>query len=205
LLRFKVASFLICLLSFSLIVKSDENSSEFIISYVEHESIIEYYVPILDEAYRSIGIIPKFVLINDKRALKLLDKGLIDADTAKTTEILADYPNIIKIPTPISKIEVILICHGNITCNLSVLDEAQKVLGVIGAKEFYSNLLHDSRVNVIEVSSFDVLLKLFKQKKLDFIFMVFDDHNKTIDTAFKNQYSVEKKTGYHLVNKNIGH
>lgn len=200
-LKFILASFFISILSCSLIAQEYKNSSEFVISYVEHESIIKYYVPILEAAYRSIGIEPKFVLINDKRALMLLNKGIIDADTAKTTEILADYPNIIKVPTPISKIALMLICQKELLCDLSVLNDSQRILGVIGAKEFYRDLLRDSAINIFEVNSFQVLLKLLKQKKVDYIFMIFDDHNKATSLTFDNKYLIEEKIGYHLVGK----
>jgi hypothetical protein len=201
LLPLTLFSIFICLFSSYLVAQEKDTNNEYVISYVEHESIINYYVPILDIAYRSIGIKPKFVLINDKRSLMLLNKGEIDADTAKTTETLADHPNIIKVPTPISKIEIMLVCQVGLLCNLSVLDNPKRILGAIGAKEFYHYLLHDSKISTIEVNSFDVLLKLFKQNKVDYIFMVFDDHNQDSSAAFGNKYLIEEKIGYHLVNE----
>jgi len=196
---------LITVFFFSKLTFSFEGSAEgdgrFIISYVEHESIINYYVPLLDAAYQSIGIKPEFVLINDKRALKLLNLGKLDADTAKTTEVLGDYPDIIKVPTPISKIEVLLICQEELFCDLSLLYQPKKTLGVIGAKEFYAELLKENKSAIVEVSSFNILLKLFKQRKVDFVFMVFDEYSKETKNSFKNSMVVQEKIGYHLLNK----
>lgn len=177
------------------------NGDKFIISYVEHESIIKYYVPLLDAAYRSIGIEPEFVLISDKRALKLLDSGEIDADTAKTAEILEDYPNIITLPTAISKIEVTLICQQGLLCDLSVLSDNKKILGVIGAKTFYSNLLKGSQINITEFTSFEVLLKIFEQKKVDYIFSVFDEYSKMTQIRYPNRFVIQEKVGFHLLNE----
>ena len=200
----KVISIIIAFL-FSNIAFSLEGSSEgdgrFVISYVDHESIINYYVPLLDAAYQSIGITPEFVLINDKSALKLLNSGKLDADTAKTSEVLGDYPDIIKVPTPISKIQVLLICQEELFCDLSLLYQAKKTLGVIGAKEFYAELLQENKSAIVEVNSFNVLLKLFKQRKVDFVFMVFDEYSKETKNSFKNSMVVQEKIGYHLLNK----
>lgn len=177
------------------------NDDKFVISYVDHESIIKYYVPLLDAAYRSIGIKPEFVLINDKRALKLLNNGDIDADTAKTSETLDNYPNIITLPTAISKIEVTLICQQSLVCDLSILGDKRKILGVIGAKDYYSNLLVGSNINIAEFTSFDVLLKVFEQKKVDYIFSVFDEYSKVTQARYPNRFIIEEKIGFHLLNE----
>lgn len=181
--------------------EENENAEKFIISYVEHESIINYYVPLLDSAYRSIGIIPEFVKINDKRALKLLDQGKIDADTAKSDEMFDVYQNIIKVPTPISKIEVMLICQEQLLCDLTALNYSNKMLGLIGEDEFYSNLLVDKKIRITEVISFKVLVEMFKQKRVDYIFMVFDQKNNKAKSSYSNKYLIEEKIGYHILNK----
>jgi len=199
--KLSLKHFLIAIILLPTLASSTEANNNYVISYVEHESIIKYYVPLLKKAYRSIGIVPEFVLINDKRALKLLNNGHIDADTAKTTEILGDYPNIIKVPTPISKIRVVLVCQENLTCDLSALANSRKILGVIGAKEFYSNLLKDSKIKVVELNSFNVILKMFQQNKVDYIFMVFDDYSKPTEVNFTNRFLIEEKIGYHLLHK----
>ena len=198
---FSLTSAFLCFFLFAPTVRTADLNKEFIISYVEHESIINYYVPLLDAAYKAIGITPVFVLINDKRALMLLNKGEIDADTAKTTEMLGAYPDIIRIPTPISKIEVFLVCQLHKKCDLSVLKDSRNILGVIGAMEFYSNLLTDANIKIVELSSFAVLLEMFKQKKLDYVLMVFDDHSRATKDTFDNKYLIEEKIGYHLINK----
>lgn len=185
----------------ALISNAFAKDKKFVISYVEHESIIKYYVPLLDAAYRSIGIEPDFVLINDKRALKLLDKGEIDADTAKTSETLNNYSNIVKLPTAIGKIETTLICQENIICDLSILNDNRKILGVIGAKEFYGDLLKGSNISLVEFTSFEVLFKVFEQKKVDYAFTVFDEYNKISQVRYPNSFIIEEKIGFHLLNE----
>lgn len=192
---------ILCLLSTIKVAIGNEVKEKFTISYVEHASIINYYVPLLDAAYRSIGIEPEFVQINDKRALKLLNQGKIDADTAKSGEVFVLYPNIIKVPTPISKIQVMLICQLEMPCDLSVLQSPNKMLGLIAGDEFYSNLLAYSKISLTEVTSFKILIEMFKQKRVDYIFMVFDERDVKAKSAFDNKYLIEEKIGFHIMNK----
>lgn len=179
--------------------KADEN--EFVISYVEHEGIIKYYVPLLKHAYKKIGIEPTFSLINDQRALRLLDNGIIDADTAKSLETIDNYESIVYLPTPISRIEVFFICQQAVPCDRSILKNADLSLAVIGANEFYAELLQDSKINLIELTSFQVLFKVFEQKKVDAAIVVFDAYTKTKLKKYRNHYKVQEKLGYHLINK----
>ncbi len=177
------------------------DDKKFIISYVEHDSIISYYVPLLKAAYKKIGISPEFIMVNDQRALKLLNKGLIDAETAKTDEALKDHTNILKIPTPISKIEIMLICQVELTCNLKALENPRKVLGVIGAMMFYQKLLLIADIKIVELSSFATLTQMFNQNKLDYMIMVFDSKDIPAKNSFNNKYLIGTKLGYHLLHK----
>jgi hypothetical protein len=193
--------FTLCFLSLCKQAIGGEVKEPFIISYVEHDSIINFYVPLLDKAYRSIGIKPKFVKINDKRALKLLNHGEIDADTAKSGEVFPLYRNIIRVPTPISKIEVMLICQLELVCDLTVLKSSDKMLGLVAKDEFYSNLLINSTIQISEVSSFKKLSAMFKQKRVDYIFMVFDEKDIDAKNAHQNKYLIEEKIGFHILHK----
>ncbi|WP_105168235.1 hypothetical protein [Pseudoalteromonas sp. T1lg23B] len=173
----------------------------FVISYVEHKGIIKYYVPLLNSAYQKLGIEPKFELINDKRALKLLNEGMIDADTAKSLEFINHYQNIVVVPTPISQIDVVLLCQKTLLCDLSVLKNANRSLGIIAADEFYAQLLAGSEINIIELTSFETLLKIFDQNKVDYAIAVFDDYTKSTKFKYHNRFLIQQKIGYHLLNK----
>lgn len=189
---------LLMVLSFTSQAAADE---EFVISYVEHEGIIKYYVPLLKHAYKKIGIEPTFSLINDQRALRLLDNGIIDADTAKSLETIDNYESIVYLPTPISRIEVYFICQRAVHCDRSILQNGDMSLAVIGANEFYAELLEGANINLIELTSFQVLFKVFEQKKVDAAIVVLDAYTKTKLKRYKNHYKIQEKLGYHLINK----
>ncbi len=190
--------FLITVTTVSPVKASDD---EFVISYVEHEGIIKYYVPLLKHAYKKIGIEPTFSLINDQRALRLLDNGVIDADTAKSLETIDNYDSIVYLPTPISRIEVYFICQQKLQCDRSILNNSELSLAVIGANEFYAELLANSRINQVELTSFQVLFKVFEQNKVDAAIVVLDAYTKAKLQRYTNHYKVQEKLGYHLINK----
>ncbi len=197
--------FVASLLGFAITKDSHAQSDEFIVSYVEHEGIIHYYMPLLKKAYQRIGIDVKFVLINDQRALKLLNSGQIDADTAKSLETVHTYESIVYIPKPISKIEVFFLCQQTIQCDKSVLKDKKKILGVIGANEFYRELLSDSTIKQVELTSFETLFKMFDQKKVDVAIVVLDAYSLPKLAKYPNHYKIEEKLGYHLLNKKHAH
>ena len=197
--------FITSLFGFSIAQDSYAQSDEYVISYVEHEGIINYYMPLLKKAYQKIGINPTFVLINDQRALKLLNMGKIDADTAKSLETIDTYDNIFYLPTPISKIEVFFICQQNIKCDKSILNDKNKILGVIGANEFYRQLLSTSSIKQVELTSFETLFKIFNQQKVDVAIVVLDAYSLPKLKKYPNHYKLAEKLGYHLLNKKHQH
>lgn len=158
-------------------------------------------MPLLKKAYQNIGINPTFVLVNDQRALKLLNSGQIDADTAKSLETIPTYNNIVYLPTPVSKIEVFFICQQAIKCDKSVLNDSNKILGVIGANEFYRELLSSSSIKKVELTSFETLFKMFDQRKVDVAIIVLDAYTLPKLEKYPNRSKIEEKLGYHLLNR----
>lgn len=158
-------------------------------------------MPLLKKAYQNIGINPTFVLVNDQRALKLLNSGQIDADTAKSLETIPTYNNIVYLPTPISKIEVFFICQQAIKCDKSVLNDKKLILGVIGANEFYRELLVASSIKKVGLTSFETLFKMFDQRKVDVAIIVLDAYTLPKLEKYPNHSKIEEKLGYHLLNR----
>jgi hypothetical protein len=180
---------------------SQDKNEPYIISYVEHDGIINYYVPLLKKAYKKLGITPEFSQINDQRALRLLNDGVIDADTAKSLESIDIYDAITYLPTPISRIEVFLICQKNEVCDLSLLANPEKSMALIGANEFYSELLTDSEIKQVELVSFDTLFKIFDQGKVDAAIIVLDAYTKPKLLKYTNHFLIQEKLGFHLINQ----
>lgn len=178
---------------------AQQKSDSFVISYMEHEGLVKYYVPVIREAYRRIGIEAKFELINDKRALLLLNDGLIDADAAKTLETIDQYPKFRPLATPLSKIEVHLVCQPYLDCNKEVLENANLSLGIVAAGEFYDELLGNAVIKIVDLTSFDILAKIFEQQKVDAMVVVVDDFSQRYLSGFLNHVKVQEKLGYHLI------
>ncbi|WP_206484112.1 hypothetical protein [Thalassotalea sp. G2M2-11] len=176
-------------------------NEEFLISFVDHSGLINYYVPILNKAYQKIGISPTFIMINDQRALRLLNNAQIDADTAKVIDNLEHYPNITYLPTPISKVEMILICQAEISCTPAIFNQANKSLAVIGADEFYQEQLSNASIKLVELTSFEILYKMFDQQKVDVAIIVLDTYSKARLNRYPNHYKLFEKLGFHLLHK----
>lgn len=192
---------LVLILTFAGNIQAKTKASKYVVSYSDHKSIIKRYVPALEQAYKDIGINAEFVLVNDRRSLRLLQKGRIDADAVKTLEILNKKSNFIPLPTPISKIEVMLLCRPEIECHLGLLQNHKKTLGVVAAKEFYQELLAEAKINIRELSSFHAMRQMFRQNRLDAMISVFDPAVEDPRLTYANYVKIKEKLGHHLVHK----
>lgn len=170
------------------------------ISYVPHVAIEKHYLAIIKKAYAQIGLYPDFIPINDKRSLLLLNDGEIDGDVARSEDIIDKHSMLIKVPPSLGRIEVSLLCQLELDCSPDVFQNDRLILGVIARDEYYDRLLADSKLNVVEVGTYERLDAMFKQKRLDAIIMVFD-LNTSDPTSYANRYSLESKQGYHLIHK----
>jgi len=176
-------------------------SKTFVVSYVDHEGIKKHYVPLVAAAYRQIGIQTTFKQVNDQRALWLLNKGKLDAETVKTTESIEKYNDILVVPTSISTIEVLLVCQPNVHCSPEIFTDANKTIGVVAAVEFYDKQLSGATVNIKSVTSFEQLHNLHYFSRVDAIITVLDKYSKEEFGALDNFYKLEEKVGFHLIHK----
>ena len=61
---------------------------------------------VLREAGRRAGVGFEFVPVPLPRAIESANDGDLDGDTHRIADVLAQYPNLLKIPTPINRIDV---------------------------------------------------------------------------------------------------
>ena len=194
---------LLFLLSLSLNLQASDKIDA--ISYVPHPAIEQHYVKIIQNAYAKIELYPEFIAINDKRSLKLVNEGSLDGDVARMEDVLAAYPNLVKVPPALGQIDVQLVCQSDIPCNVSLFESKTHILGVVAKFEYYKNLLLEKPIQVIEVGNYERLKTMFQQKKLDAIIMVYDRNSAQNNHSFSNTYLIEKKYGYHLLHKKHSH
>ena len=194
---------LACFVSISCLAHNSDKIE--LISYVEHQAVIEHYLPIVKEAYQGIGLEPKFIAISDKRSLRLLESGQIDADVTRIEDVINSHSSFIKVPPKLGDVSIYLACQPSIECNLSILNNNTKHLGVVGKVEYFDSILANKNIQIFEAPNFNKLIQLFRQKKLDSALVIIDDNTFNESELFANRILISRKAGYHLIHKRYQH
>ena len=78
-------------------------NSDFVVGYANHPRVISYYKPLIERAYRDIGIKVKFEQVGGERGLRLLNEGMTDADVIRYSVVAEPNTNIVVVPPALSK------------------------------------------------------------------------------------------------------
>lgn len=70
------------------------------------------FFAIVEEAYRRLGIAVEAEPLPAERALRAADSGLTDGDTIRVEGIDALYPNLVRVPEPVSHVDVLAFTTG---------------------------------------------------------------------------------------------
>lgn len=91
----------------ALLFQSPAHCSEpFKISQIADDTGTLHYFPILEEAYKRLGIEIVAVPLPAERALRVADSGLTDGETVRIEGLEALYPNLVRVPEPVASVKV---------------------------------------------------------------------------------------------------
>jgi len=117
-----------------LIITSVKNSygeeRAYTIGYINHPRIHTYYKPLIEEAYRRIGITPTFIEVGGERGLRLLNDGFLDADIIRFESVTRPFSNVLPIYPPLANGRVSLYCASDVPCNLGILRDPSLTIAV---------------------------------------------------------------------------
>ena len=79
-----------------------DSSIHIVISAIENEQTHARAKEVLLEAYRRIGVQAQFMDLPAQRALIWADEGITEGDAARIKGVENNYPNLIRVPTPVT-------------------------------------------------------------------------------------------------------
>lgn len=120
---------------------------------------------VLTEAYRRIGIEISFKTLPPLRALKLSNTGKLDGEMHRVTDIEKTHPNLIKIPVPINKIEVIAFTIKEDITIQNTNDLKPYTIGIRHGIKFSKDITHGLKVH--EVNKTDQLFRMLGLWRID--------------------------------------
>lgn len=126
---------LLLLLAFSL----QANTQEYVINVVEafdNQSDRQRLEVLFSHIYRPLGISPYFVYYPSLRGLNLANKGDIDAEAFRIAEVAEQYPNLLKIPEPMTRVTSGFFCSSKAHCQINTQSVIAMRSGFLGGASF---------------------------------------------------------------------
>lgn len=192
----------------SAVKSSDGNAnSDFVVGYVNHPRVISYYKPLIERAYRDIGIEVKFEQVGGERGLRLLNEGMTDADVIRYNVVAEPNTNIVVVPPALSKGVSFLLCIRGAECKKDVINNPEKAIAV--TTRFFFNMRtkpDELNANIFEFDDFHHVISLLLGGRFDYAILPSDYSE---ELAFK-QSGIEyiplvEYELVHVINKNHAH
>ncbi|WP_343564934.1 hypothetical protein [Kiloniella sp. b19] len=166
---------LLCLQASVLPVHACENSecqeqkNTFRIGYVEGSLLLQELLPLLDRAYRQIGITPVFQPHPANRSLKSADHGLLDAEAGRSSALPEEYTHLVRVDVPLHHFRGYAYTNR---ADITAFDPEElhryrvgQVRGILWTDKLLKEL------ETLEVSSSPELVRILGKNWVDIIFM----------------------------------
>lgn len=160
-------------MSFPLVANDDE--ARFIIGYVSHPRVIQFYKPFMESVYADIGINVEFVEVGGERGMRLLDEGMTDADVIRYDVVSTASNNIVAIEPPFAEGASFLLCIRNARCEKDVIYQPSTAIAV--TTRFFSNVGKPKAsitANIFEFDDFNHVLELLINGRFDYAILPSD-------------------------------
>lgn len=202
-MKFRLLLTLLIFFCFSLFANNNRPIKA--VGFASHPAIQNHYVKIVKNAYLNIGLEPDFIPVSDKRSIKMLNENKLDGLVVRTDNILSQYPDFIAVPPLLGVVEISLVCQQGVVCDADLFDDKNKILGLVAQEEYYRELLDNKQINIYEVGDYQRMERMFAQKKLDAMIMVFDLNTQGKSFLQLNRFTLEQRQGFHIINKRFSH
>lgn len=182
---------------------ADHDDGHFIIGYINHPRVNDFYKPVIKRAYEQIGINVTFEKVGGKRGLKLLNEGMTDADVIRYDVVTKDNPNVVAIEPQLSRGASFLLCVKSVECHVDIINDP--TAGIAVTTRFFKNVEQQRNkfeANFYEFDDFYHVVQLLKTGRFDYAIAPsdFSDLNIFDEYGFTHIPLVEHKL-VHVINK----
>lgn len=154
-------------------------------------------------AYNQLGYKVLFEQMIVARARELVDAGELDGMMIAEKEIDQVYSNLVRVPVVLAKGALMLYCNKAVVCELSVLDDASNIVGVISGNSMSANFMRSKQASIYALKSNENLGAMLTKERLNYVMLVDEDQLGNLgeldDTQF-NKVEVYRTEGYHFIN-----
>ena len=175
-------------LSLSFGAFAEDNAQNFIIGELNHPRVSSYYKPLVERAYRDIGMEVRFEKVGGERGLRLLNEGMTDADVVRYDVVAQPENNIIVVLPALSRGASFLLCIRDEKCDESVLQNPDKAIAVTTRFFFNMHVSPDElSANIIAFDDFNHVINLLLNGRFNYA-IIPSDYS---ETAIFEQSGIE--------------
>lgn len=173
--------FFLLVLSLPFCTLAHDNGQNFIVGELNHPRVAAFYKPLIQRAYRDIGIEVTFEKVGGERGLRLLNEGMTDADVIRYDVASQPDNNIIIVPPALSHGASFLLCIRGAQCDKSVIQAPDKAIAVTTRFFFNMHVNPDElSANIFEFDDFNHVINLLLNGRFDYAILPSDYSEKAI-------------------------
>jgi hypothetical protein len=156
--------------SFSVIGQGSVKPKKMTFSYVNHPVILAELIPIVRQAYATLGIETQFVEQPSDRNLRAIKKGLVDGDVVFSSLLVKNYPELLLIEPPLVRSIFLLLCQPQLPCNKTILSDPTKLIASTGASQngLMQTFGKQLKVHFYLINNLAIIPQLITEKRFDY-------------------------------------
>lgn len=142
-----------------------------VLSYSNHPTVQKYYLPIVQQAYQNLGIEIQLVEAAPERFIQLYQQGKIDGDIARIDALSQLLPQLVLV-RQLDRMQVSYHCSAAVPCSAADINDPNLLIFTPVVKTARQLIKLQVLAKTYEVNSWQQLLDLYQQKKVDRFLMV---------------------------------
>ena len=144
-------------------------------SYVNHPVIIDELIPLVRQAYASLGIATSYVEQPSDRNLKAISQGLLDGDVVFSELLLKDYEDLVVVEPPLVESVFVLLCQQQLPCNTDIVKDPTKLLVATDASHHGLNSWfgEELKVDIYHINNLAIIPQLITEKRFEYGIYIF--------------------------------
>lgn len=142
-----------------------------VLSYSNHPTVQKYYLPIVQQAYQNLGIEIQMVEAAPERFIQLYQQGKIDGDIARIDALSQLLPQLVLV-RQLDRMQVSYHCSAAVPCSAADINDPNLLIFTPVVKTARQLIKLQVLAKTYEVNSWQQLLDLYQQKKVDRFLMV---------------------------------
>jgi hypothetical protein len=164
----------------------------------------EVYARFIKRVYAELGFKVSIIHTPVKRGLMLLNNEIVDADVIRLKSVVAKFDNVILVEPAIAKGYLVLLCHKDKPCDLSIL---QLKTAHIQSDEGNINLFKPgelkAQILINEMPS--NTLNMLEEARIFYALYSIDSRTLEKLSSKFNYVKLKDVSGYHVINKKHAH